>query len=169
MRFLAFFTLFLLYFPNYSALNSKHTGANSETPVPVIPLIPRKCPWCSFSSDSGIKEKLRLVIRDRDAWREVWTEINMLKLPSPRLPEIDFSQEMVVVAGLGTRGSAGYGIIVDHAYEQDNQLEIAVVSRSPGSDCVRAAVMTAPVDIVRLPKMEASVVFRETELVQDCK
>jgi len=31
------------------------------------------------------------------------------------------------------------------------------------------AVVTAPVDVVRLPKMERSVAFRETEVVHNCE
>jgi len=40
---------------------------------------------------------------------------------------------------------------------------------SPGKGCMTLAVVTAPVDVVRLPKMERSVAFRETEVVHNCE
>lgn len=169
MQFLAFVTLVLLSFLSHSSFGASQAVINLATPVPVTPVTPRKCPSCSFSDSSGIKEKLRLVVRDRDAWRELWAKINASVSPSPRLPEIDFSQEMVVIAGLGSRPSGGYGIIIDHVYQEGNQLEIVVVSRSPGPNCAVTLALTAPVDIVRLPRMEDSAVFQEKEMIEECK
>jgi hypothetical protein len=109
------------------------------------------------------------VIRDGDEWRDVWKTIFEPSFRKPRLPEIDFSREMVVVVGLGERPSSGYKILIDSAYERDDQLEIGVFSESPGHNCVALTVMTQPVDIAVLPKVERSVVFRETDLVHECK
>jgi hypothetical protein len=169
MRFFFYAALVLLSFPSHPAVEANQPDVHSGTPVPVTPLIPRKCPSCSFTDNSGLKEKLRLVIRDRGAWRRVWNEIYSPSYSLPKLREIDFSREMVVVAALGTRGSSGYGIVVDRASEQDRQLELHVVSRSPGRNCPALAVMTAPVDIVRLPRIEASAVFQENDVVDECK
>jgi hypothetical protein len=87
----------------------------------------------------------------------------------PPLPEIDFSREIVIVVALGVRPSGGYGIIVDGAYERDKQLKIVVRSISPGKGCIVTAALTQPVDIVRLPKTVRSVVFREAEVMHECK
>src|SRR5262249_27566105 len=97
------------------------------TPVPITRLNPRQCPSCPFAGISGLKEKLQLVIRDQDAWRDIWKVINETKLQLPSLPEIDFSREMIVVVGLGQRTSGGYSILVDRAYEAGDQLQIDVV------------------------------------------
>jgi len=144
------------------------TETGRATPVPITRLNPRQCPSCRFAT-SGIKEKLRLVIRDRDAWRDVWKVINERVLRLPSLPEIDFSREMIVVVGLGQKPSGGYSILVDRAYEADDELQIDVVSRSPGQTCAVTAVLTESVDVVRLPRMEHSVIFHDTEIVHECK
>jgi hypothetical protein len=70
--------------------------ADPGTPVPIMPLSPRRCPTCPFTGISGIKG-LRLLVRDHDAWLDVWKAINQPKVPMPPLPEIDFSREMLVV------------------------------------------------------------------------
>jgi hypothetical protein len=137
--------------------------------VPITPLNPRRCPSCPFADTSGIKEKLHLVIRDRSAWLDVWKVIHERNVPLPRLPEIDFSREMIVVVGLGQKSSSGYTILVDRAYEENNELAIDVVSGSPERHCVVLTWLTQPVDIVRLPRTERSVIFHETDIVHECK
>ena len=153
--------------PAAAAAVPNETGPG--TPVPITRLNPKQCPSCPFAGSSGIKEKLQLVIRDQSAWRDIWKVINETKLQLPSLPEIDFSREMIVVVGLGQRTSGGYSILVDRAYEVGDQLQIEVVSRSPGRTCLVPAVMTQPVDVVRLPRMERSVIFHDTEIVHECK
>lgn len=131
-------------------------------PLPITRLNSKQCPTCRS------KKKLRLVIRDQNEWRAVWEAINQSAFRKPPLPEIDFSREMVVVVASGERPSSGYSILVDSAYERNDQLEINVVSRSP-LHCAVLTVMTDPLDIALLPKSERSVVFKETEVVHECE
>jgi hypothetical protein len=144
-------------------------AVGAAVPVETDPGAPVPITRVTSAGNSGIKEKLHLVIRDRDTWRDVWRMINATKMQVPALPEIDFSREMVVVAGLGQKPSGGYGIRVDRAYEKDDRLDIDLVTGSPGRSCLVPAVLTQPVDVVRLPRTERSVIFHETEIVHDCK
>lgn len=167
---LSSFMLFLFSFSAYPVLRATQEGAAQGTEVPITLVGPKRSgPRTSFTDFSGISDPLRVVIRDGDAWREIWKRIHRPVTELPPLPEVDFSREMVVVAALGGRPSSTYAIIVDGAYERDERLEIAVRSVSPGKSCMTLTVCTAPVDIVRLPKTERSVVFRETEVVHECK
>jgi hypothetical protein len=112
------------------------------------------------------------VIRDRDEWSDVWKALNepvMPTLPTPRLPAIDFSREMVVIVAMGLRPTLGYNIVVDRAHEVDDQLEIVVISTSPGHNCLLAQAVIYPIDIAVLPRTELSVVFKETDVVHECK
>jgi hypothetical protein len=81
------------------------------------------------------------------------------------LPEIDFSREMIVIAAMGRRGNGAYRINIDGACEVDGQLVIFVRSID-GSSCTAPAIITATVDVARLPRIDLPVVFRETEV--DC-
>jgi hypothetical protein len=159
----------LLSMASPSALRNGQEVANPGTPVKVTRFRSYyPVPW-SFESDSGIPEPLQVVIRDGETWREMWKRIYRWSSPLPLLPKIDFSKETVVVVALGGRPSGGYGIIIDRACERDDRLEIFVSSHSPGKGCFLTGSITAPVDIVMLPKTERSVVFRETEVVHDCR
>jgi hypothetical protein len=112
------------------------------------------------------------VVRDHDAWLNVWKRIYQVvpsNGPYPELPEIDFSREMVIVAAMGLRPSTAYAIIIDSAYERNDRLEVVVRSVENRKGCMAFAMMTAPVDIVRLPKTERAVVFREIEVVPECQ
>lgn len=176
---LSLVVLLLINLSGYSILRATQDAHYQGTPVPITPLAPKPCPTCaprqSFTAFSGIGEKLRMVIRDRDAWREMWKRIHSPNhgygsvTELPPLPEIDFSREMIVVAAMGGQPSSAYAIVVDGAYERDDRLEIVVRSVSPGKGCMALAVVTAPVDVVRMPKTERSVVFRETEIAHDCQ
>ena len=175
----SFFILLTISCSGYSVLRAPQESSSRGKPVTITPLSPMPCPTCapreSFTAFSGIGENLRVVIRDHDAWRDMWKRIHSLNQgygsvrELPPLPEIDFSEEMIVVAALGGRPSSGYAVIVDNAYQRDDRLEITVRTVSPGRGCMSLAVVTAPVDVVRLPKTERSVVFRETEIAHDCE
>jgi hypothetical protein len=131
-----------------------------------------------FATGCGIWDQLRLVVRDREIWADVWKRIHSFgptysipQLPPPPLPDIDFSREMVVVAAMGRRPSSAYSIIIEGAYtyERSYRLEIDVRSKENRNGCAAYPVMTAPIDMVRLPKTDRTVLFRETEVVPDCK
>jgi hypothetical protein len=175
---LSLFVLFLISLLSHQVLLATQESTDRGTPVPVSPLAPKVSGQrVPFMTGCGIWDQLRLVIRDRDAWVDVWRRIHRhdpYRGPNPEpppLPEIDFSREMLVVASMGRRPSSAYAIIVDgaYAYERDYRLEIAVRSVENRKGCFAAGVMTAPIDIVRLPKTDRSVIFRETEVVPDCK
>jgi hypothetical protein len=76
---------------------------------------------------------------------------------------------MIVVAAMGQQPSSGYEILIEGACEVDNQLEILVRSTNFLKCGLQLGIVTAPVDIVRLPKTDLPVVFRETEVTSDCK
>jgi hypothetical protein len=155
--------------PTNDGHSSARTGEQDQTsPGTSIPVgrLPRRCRTCRS------EKKLRLAIRDRDEWRDVWKALNepvVPTLPKPELPAIDFSREMVVIVAMGWRPTAGYNIGVDRAHEVDDQLEIVVISTSPGHNCLLEQVVTYPIDIAVLPRTELSVVFKETEVVHECK
>ena len=170
---LSFFIVLMVGFSGYPALRA---GQEVGKPVTITPLAPKRSgPRQAFTDFSSIGEPLQVVIRDADAWRDLWKRIygpdhgyGAGAKELPPLPEIDFSRDMIVVAALGGRGSSGYTIIVDGAYEQDDRLEIIVRTISPGKGCMNLTVVTAPADIVRLPKINRSVLFREIKAVHDC-
>jgi hypothetical protein len=115
----------------------------------------------------GISQRARLVIRDRDEFNELWNQIMRSVSDKPPLPEVDFSREMLIVAAMGQQPSP-YEIIIDSACEVDKQLEVLVSSTKFDWCGAIAGLLPEAVDIVRLPKTDLPVVFRETEVTCDC-
>lgn len=116
----------------------------------------------------GISQRARLVIRDRDEFNKLWNEIMAQAADKPALPEIDFSREMLIVAAKGQQPSL-HMTIIDSACEVDNQLEVLVRSTKFLNCGAHAGPLPETVDIVRLPKTDLPVVFRETEVTSHCK
>jgi hypothetical protein len=116
----------------------------------------------------GISQRARLVIRGRDEFNELWNKIMINNISNkPPLPEVDFSREMIIVAAMGHQPNI-YEILIDSACEVDNQLEVLVRITKFDWCGLMAGLLPEPVDIVRLPKTDLPVVFRETELSCDC-
>jgi PrcB C-terminal len=165
--------LFLISIPGRQVFRATQEVAYQGKPVPVTQLGPmRSGPRTSYGG-SKFEDPFRFVVRDRDGWHDVWKRIyqhNPSNGPYPEAPEIDFSREMVIVAAMGQRPTSGYEIIIDGAYERDDRLEV-VVKSVVNVKCVGLTymVVTSPLDIVRLAKIERPVVFREIEVVPDCK
>jgi hypothetical protein len=118
--------------------------------------------------NGGISQRARLVIRDRADFNELWNKILSTTSAKPPLPEVDFSREMIIVAAMGHKTST-YEIIIDSACEVDDQLEVVVRSAKFLSCGLQVGLPPQPVDIVRLPKTDLPVVFRETEVTFDCQ
>jgi len=118
--------------------------------------------------NGGISQRARLVIRDRAEFNELWNQIMRVISDKPPLPEVDFSREMIIVAAMGQQLSR-YEIIIDGACEVDNQLEVLVRSTKFLPCGLQAGLPPETVDIVRLPKTDLPVIFREIEVTSDCR
>jgi len=154
------------------ALQAREESCHRGRSLSVTQLGPKRSgPRWSFTSGSGLKERLRTVIRTREAWVEMWKRIYNANPPDEAmalLPEVDFSREMLIIAALGERPTGGYGIVVDSACKRQKELEIVVRSISHVTCGGVTQSLTQPLDIVRLPKSELPVAFAEVE-VDDCK
>ena len=141
------------------------------TKVPVTPLGPTINGQRLPVTAGFVSDQLRIVVRDRDTWVEVWKRINSgpNSQNAPPMPEIDFTQEILVVAAMGFRPTSGYQITIDAAYLIESYPRLEVVVRSvENTRCGGFTVITAPIDIVRIPRTDRPVVFRETQVVADC-
>lgn len=110
------------------------------------------------------EKPLRLVIKNRDEFNDFWKRLASPGRWLPPLPEVDFSKEMIVVVGMGLRPSPGFIIMIDGACEVDGQVELFVSKVEDGPCGVVPAVITSPADVVRIPRSDLPVVFRETQV-----
>jgi hypothetical protein len=124
----------------------------------------------SFAYYSGLAQSDRIVVRDAATWQTVWNKVWQNAGDVPPLPAVDFSSEMILVAALGSRGTGGYGILIDGATEAANEgIDVAIRSVSPGANCVTTQAFTQPVDIARLPLRAGKIEFKERAEVYSCQ
>ena len=95
---------------------------------------------------TGIPEPRRMVVRDANGFAQLWSELG-----AGDRPEVDFTQNVVVVAASGEQPGGGHGIAIDRISQADGQLTIQVVETTPGPNCVTTGAATRPVDVVVVP------------------
>lgn len=121
-----------------------------------------------YRYSSGLSDSARLVIRDAQAWSELWIRIVENHEPAPATPQVDFSREMLIVAAMGTRSSGGHSIAITGVTTDAAGVTVTVMGRKPGPTCMTTMALTAPVDIVRIPRTDLPVRFVEQLSVSSC-
>ena len=134
-----------------------------------VPIMRFRAEPYSFSYNSGMDQPARLVVRDDATWRELWSKIHNRQTPIPAVPAVDFSQEIIVIAALGSRATGGYSILLEKAVEDGRgATEVTVRSISPGTRCGVTQAVTQPVDVARLQRRNDTIRFVERSEVTDC-
>jgi protease stability complex PrcB-like protein len=165
--------LFAVTLMGGSAFSIPQGPVSQEKSVPLTRLVITFGTNTTSIWGAGIWDGMRIVIRDRATWENIWKRIlspdpyHDPYQAVPSLPQIDFSKEMLIVAAMGRRPSGGYRILIDRARETRTSIEVEVQNIS---SCGTApAIMTAPIDIVRIPKTDLPVTFKEIEIRPGCK
>ena len=143
-----------------------HGGVGREA-VP-IPVTRFRRDSVSFATFSGVPDSIHLVIRDGTRWRQYWDLIHRPFIPPPRLPEIDFKREMIVLAALGRRPSLGYDILIRSATRDSAGIEVQLRRSNPGPGCAMGAAVSQPVDLARIPASNLRVRFTELITTTPC-
>lgn len=103
-------------------------------------------------------------VRDGAAWQAAWSELYGRNAPSPPLPAVDFSREMVVlVTGPGCCGTVEV-ISIDRRGE-----ELVVNALSRASTDTLCVAPDFSVHAVRLPRLQDSVRFAVTRKSGPCQ
>ncbi len=122
----------------------------------------------AYALYSGVTTAENLVIRDAAAWSALWSLIHANQDPVPPLPAVDFGQEMILAAALGSRSTGGYNVLLTQATEDSAGVHVQVVETSPGADCITTQALSQPVDLARAPRRDAPVRFSVSRQVRDC-
>ena len=116
---------------------------------------------------SNMREPRRMLIRDAETWAAVWAE--MISVGDSRTPPfVDFTKEDVIVAALGERRSSGYSIAITGVLADPFAAQVIVSTTVPGMGCDQAEIITAPLNAVRITKLDAAVKFDERTTVLNC-
>ena len=118
-------------------------------------------------SHSNIKQASRQVIRDQQQWIKWWQQHNKVQMhidgktvPKPP-PEVDFEQEMVLVATLGQRSTGGYSIRFTEIRREGDVVTATLQISSPGPDDLVTQALTSPFAVIAIPQHAGRVKFVE--------
>ena len=115
------------------------------------------------STGGGLSAPARTVVRDPVIWADLWARANAHIAPVPKAPAVDFTKEMVALAALGERRTAGFSVEIVGARKEGGRLVLLVAEREPAKDAVVAAATTAPWHAVVLAKGDLPVEWRKYE------
>jgi hypothetical protein len=78
-----------------------------------------------------------------------------------RMPDVDFTTNMVVGIFLGSRPTAGYGVEIVSAQPESGVLIVKYRETRPSPDLIAAQMLTAPFHLVSVPKFDGPVRFEK--------
>ena len=110
---------------------------------------------------SGIREVKQEIVKSADAWEKLWKQHSTAVGQSEKIPAVDFSKEMVVVATMGTKRTGGYSIEIVGVEARDKALRISVKKSSPPPDAMTIQALTSPFHFVAVPKSNLKPEFVE--------
>lgn len=116
----------------------------------------------------GPEEPARLVFRSSGPWSEFWTALTRRAGLRPARPTVDFDREIVIAAAMGERSTGGYAISVRGVYESGGRIYVDVLETVPGPGCMLIQAVTSPLDLIRVWRTGAEVVFVESTEIQTC-
>lgn len=108
----------------------------------------------------AIVERGVRVARTREELEAMWDEQTALVSPRPALPDVDFERSMVVAAFSGQRTSGGYSIAIEEIVAvpasdaSPARIVVRVAETAPSPDDAVTMAMTAPYDIVVVPRAD---------------
>jgi len=110
----------------------------------------------------GMRDSVRLVVRDRAAFEVLWRSATRGQASPPPLPAIDFTREMVVAVGAGRMTPSDH-IRVDSVggVRQGGGREALMVLVRTTEGCERFLAAAWPLQLVRVRRHDGPVLFVE--------
>lgn len=107
------------------------------------------------------------VVRDRAAWEAAWQQLHNGLAAEP-LPAVDFTRDMVLLVAAGQRSTGGTSVRVDSVTAGAGGALVRYTVTEPGAGCMSTQVMTAPVEVVRVPRVAGAVRFERRVARSEC-
>jgi outer membrane protein assembly factor BamB len=116
---------------------------------------------------SAVNQSSSKVIKDQETWEATWASLvaNLIEHRVP--PEIDWGRYILLAHFMGQRPTSGYAVEFTEVLEGD-EISATVKEVSPAPECILAQVITAPYDIIQIPKTDKQVKFTVQQEIQPC-
>ena len=108
--------------------------------------VPIEAQWRSDAC--GVTEPAQLVVRTPDEWARLWKTMHRQRLPTPPLPEVDFSRQLVIGVFLGERSSGGASVEITAVHRQGEELLAEARATEPSPAELHTMVLTQPCAVV---------------------
>jgi hypothetical protein len=116
---------------------------------------------------SGYLEPTELVLRDHAALEAAWRILFAGNQGTP-LPPVDFSRSTLVLLAMGERSTGGHGLRIDRVTREGDAAVVRYTVTRPGPGCMTTQVITAPTELISMPRVAGTVHFQKTEVVEAC-
>jgi PrcB C-terminal len=106
-------------------------------------------------SSSRLQKPTGLAVKSKARWRTLWRALGA----GGKLPPVDFSRHMLLVASQGRQPSGGHQLRIASVGDPGDALVVDVTEVSPGPGCVTTGGITSPYHVVRVPRSDKPVRF----------
>ena len=97
----------------------------------------------------------QVTVRAAAEWKALWKD----HAPTAKMPDVDFSKDMVVGIFLGSKPSEGYDVEIVGVRTEGKDLVVEYVQKEPGRGTIAAQILTEPFHMVRVSKHAGTVRF----------
>jgi hypothetical protein len=111
---------------------------------------------------SYIDDERLAVISNKSAWAALWAEHHRGQSPTPALPEIDFTESMVVAVYIGTRPNGCYSVGIDRIYRSGDTIVVEYTEQIPSAENICTMALVSPSHLVVIPKTPYPFEFRRS-------
>jgi hypothetical protein len=119
-------------------------------------------------ANSGFKDKERIVVTDKANFQMMWDNLYINFSDKPPLPDVNFSNQMLIGVFLGEFPNGGSSIAVKSVDMYDDVVIMNIEELTPGPTCVTTDVITQPYQIVRIPKVSVPIRFVTIHNIRNC-
>jgi hypothetical protein len=95
-------------------------------------------------TQSAVKTERQLLITSKEEFAKIWEENFSAVYMPPKIPEIDFSKNMIVAAWLGEKNTGGFDIEIQSVTTENNVLVITFRHIQPGKTCMSSMALEYP-------------------------
>jgi hypothetical protein len=106
---------------------------------------------------SGIDAPRQVTVRTPAEFATLWKS----HAADRKMPDVDFTKNMVVGIFLGSRPTAGFGVEIVSAQPESGTLLVKYKETRPSRDTIAAQVLTSPFHLVAVPKFDGPVRFEK--------
>ena len=104
---------------------------------------------------SGQQLAKQVTVRTAAEWHALWKD----HAPAAKMPDVDFSKDMIVGIFLGSKPSEGYDVEIVGVRMEGKDLIVEYVEKQPGRGTLAAQILTEPFHLVTVPKHAGTVRF----------